>query len=255
MGNPDTERFQVAPIWASLAHWLAWAMDAANAGHGEDAAYNLSQFWRELESWKQTQLHPAEWGDLGRMDAISNLVLATIATSEIHDAMEAAGSMSKLSLVNQILSPPMGLLALLGLDPSRMTLEAYVRALQKRRKDAARNALDLANRATEALESAGLDTAPARSVIESAQAVLSTIPDLEREEGFGVVTSTPSWGTVAADAATGASRTAGEVVQEALGDTIPNILRSVPWWAWVAMAGALVLIPALLAPRITVGRE
>lgn len=252
--SADTERFGVASSWASLAHWLAWAMDAAAAEQTDDAAYNLGQFWSELESWKQSNLYPAEWGDLGRMDALSNLVLASVATNEIHKTLDSISTLGKFALIYQFQIPPLGLLALLGKDPARMTLESYVKTLQQRRGDAARNALDLAKRAAAALSSAGLDTSPAEAVIQAAQAVLSTLPDLERQEGYGVVNSTPSWGTVAANVATSASDAAGNIIRETASTTIPAVLRSVPWWAWVALAGAIVLVPLLMPrPQVNVG--
>lgn len=251
--SADTQRFQVAESWGSLARWLSWAVDSVKAGKQEDAAYNLGQFWTELEGWKASPLYPQEWGDLGRMDALSNLTLAALATAQIQDATYAAGRFSKLSLVNQALTPPLALLAMLGLDPSRMTLEEYVRSLQRRREDATRTGLDLAQRALNTLASAGLDTSAAVALVQAAQDAVAQLQDQAQRESWGVDTATPNWGTVAADVATSASRAAGETVRDSLANTIPAALKAVPWWAWAGLVGAVVLIPLLMpSPRINI---
>lgn len=262
--SAETQRFQVAETWASLARWLSWAMDSVQARQFDDAAYNLSQFWGELEGWKASPLYPQEWGDLGRMDALSNLTLANLATAQIQEATDAAGRYGKLGLAMQALTIPLGVAGILGLDPSRITLQDYVKALQRRRRDAVETALDLGQRAANTLSSAGLDTSSAAVVMQAAMNLLGQLDDMTRREGWGVDTATPNWGTVAADVAVGASRAAGETMErfkkaagDAMKDGFPNILGAVPWWAWAGIIGAVVLIPLLMpSPRINIaGRD
>lgn len=233
--SADTERFSVSPNWASLAKWLAWSMDSLHAGNLDDSAYNLTQFWGELAGWKSAPLYTAEWGDLLRMDAASNLTLADLASVQIQDALDAIQRTSRLSLVQQALTPPMGVLAALNLDPGRLTLEAFVKKLQDRRLEAARKALDMARRAASAMESAGQDSYPAQALIQAAQAAVDGSSATQAAESAGVVKATPSWADVA-----------GGAVSDAI-NRLPEALARVPWWAWVALAGGLVLIPVLVS--------
>lgn len=78
-----SEQFN-APSWLEEpARWLWWAMQSRINGNLEDARYNLTQFWQELDKLKASA-NEATWPEIMAIDAQSHIQAANITSATIN---------------------------------------------------------------------------------------------------------------------------------------------------------------------------
>lgn len=119
-----------APSWLEgPSQWLWWAMQSRINGNLEDARYNLSEFWKSLESLKRGATE-ATWPEILALDSQSHIQAANI-TSGIINAMEQD--------INTA-SAWMGIFGWQGLDS-----KAAIRRMQDQRTQELATAENLAN--------------------------------------------------------------------------------------------------------------
>jgi hypothetical protein len=226
------ETFNVRPWLETPAKWLRWAMQSLTARNLTDVRYNLQQFWSALPQAKAQAKTQQDWSEILTLDAQSQWTLGNLYQSDASDVLKEINRYGQGLSLDFWLNPMTAIndYFLGKTDPNIPPLVTKLQALNKSAAAAFKAQVDLAAKATQAAQAAGVQSQAAATLTVGQNAKKAAANDAEvmLKQARDMSESPTFW------------------------DLFLTDFAGVPLWAWLA-GGAAVLLLLTTAPAMAQG--